>query len=196
MKKNYINDINYMVIELDKISLPLEIWKQFKIHEVINYFVSTEGRFASVKKNTKDKWVVKILKPYCNYGDYQRIETKILKHRTIYSLHRVVLSTFNPHPNQDNLQVNHKDGNKHNNRLENLEWCTPKENIKHAREHKLYSKRKRVYQYDLDGNFIAEYDSMAEAYKVLNKTRSQSIKLCAQNKRKVAHGYIWKFERI
>jgi hypothetical protein len=193
---NIDNSFNDIAIELTKISLPLEIWKPFKMHEAINYFVSTEGRFASVKKNSKGNWIVKILTPYLNYGDYQRIETKILKHRTSYSLHRVVLSTFNPHPNQDNLQVNHKDSNKHNNRLENLEWCTPKENAKHAKEHKLYSKRKRVYQYDLDGNFIAEYNSMAEAHKVLNITHSQAIKLCAQNKRKVAHGYIWKFEKI
>lgn len=47
-------------------------------------------------------------------------------------VHRLVLSTFKPVPNMDKLQVNHKDGNKLNNSLDNLEWCTRSENINHS----------------------------------------------------------------
>lgn len=47
-------------------------------------------------------------------------------------VHRLVLSTFNPVPNMDNLFVNHKDGNKLNNNISNLEWCTRSENTKHS----------------------------------------------------------------
>lgn len=47
-------------------------------------------------------------------------------------VHRLVLSTFCPVENMDALDVNHKDGNKLNNNLENLEWCTRSENIKHS----------------------------------------------------------------
>ena len=47
-------------------------------------------------------------------------------------VHRVELAMFNPHPNMNNLQVNHIDGNKTNNYIENLEWCTRSENITHA----------------------------------------------------------------
>lgn len=49
-----------------------------------------------------------------------------------YFRHRLVMMCFNPVENQDNLQVNHKDGNKLNNSLENLEWCTNQENRIHA----------------------------------------------------------------
>lgn len=47
-------------------------------------------------------------------------------------VHRLVLSTFNPIENMENYDVNHKNGNKLDNRLENLEWCTRSENIKHS----------------------------------------------------------------
>lgn len=49
-----------------------------------------------------------------------------------FRLHRLVMMAFNPVENMDELEVNHKDGNKKNNKLENLEWCTSSENQKHA----------------------------------------------------------------
>lgn len=49
-----------------------------------------------------------------------------------YRLHRLVMMAFRPVENMDNLQVNHIDGNKKNNKLENLEWCTASENQIHA----------------------------------------------------------------
>ena len=47
-------------------------------------------------------------------------------------MHRLVLTTFNPIDNMENLWVNHKDGIKINNHISNLEWCTPEENVYHA----------------------------------------------------------------
>lgn len=49
-----------------------------------------------------------------------------------YLVHRLILSTFEPIENEKNFDVNHKDGNKLNNNISNLEWCTRSENIKHS----------------------------------------------------------------
>ena len=59
--------------------------------------------------------------------------------RKVFSVHRLILETFCPNENSDKLQVNHKDGNKQNNNLSNLEWVTCKENINHAYNLGLYS---------------------------------------------------------
>lgn len=59
--------------------------------------------------------------------------------RKVFSVHRLILETFEPNPNSSNLQVNHKDGNKENNALSNLEWVTCKKNINHAYNLGLYS---------------------------------------------------------
>lgn len=57
-----------------------------------------------------------------------------------YSVHRLILENFNPVEGMENLQVNHIDGNKENNKLENLEWTTCKENIQHAIDNNLRAK--------------------------------------------------------
>lgn len=60
---------------------------------------------------------------------------------TYLPFHRIKMMAFNPVPNMDNLQVNHKDGNKKNNNLNNLEWVTAKENIIHAWKNNLASSK-------------------------------------------------------
>lgn len=60
--------------------------------------------------------------------------------RKFFKVHRLVLSTFSPVENMENLQVNHINGNKKDNSISNLEWCTGKENIKHAVENNLRGK--------------------------------------------------------
>lgn len=64
------------------------------------------------------------------YEKVQLISTDNKRHR--YSVHRLMLENFCPREDMAELQVNHKDGNKLNNHLDNLEWCTGSENIKHA----------------------------------------------------------------
>ena len=65
--------------------------------------------------------------------NYQRVEVTIKGKRKRFCLHKLLAETFIKNDNpKEKTQVNHKDGNKHNNKLDNLEWATPSENTKHA----------------------------------------------------------------
>lgn len=65
--------------------------------------------------------------------DYQIVNFMTVDgHKKTFRVHRLVLLAFNPIENNEELEVNHKDGNKRNNRLDNLEWCTSSENQRHA----------------------------------------------------------------
>lgn len=76
-------------------------------------------------------------------AEYQIINFSLLngKKRT-FRLHRLVMMAFNPIENMDEFEVNHKDGNKLNNKLDNLEWCTSSENQLHAFKTGLQKARK------------------------------------------------------
>jgi hypothetical protein len=73
---------------------------------------------------------------------YLRVELMTNRGRKFFMIHRLVLETYSHREGSLQLQVNHKDGNKHNNKLNNLEWCTGLENIKHAYKHNLARKAK------------------------------------------------------
>ncbi len=92
------------------------------------YKISEDGEIWSVKRN-------KFLKPFHKNGGYVRICLYVEKDKKIkgiqYSVHRLVAQTFIPNP-LNYPQINHKDGNKTNNKVSNLEWCTPSQNQKHA----------------------------------------------------------------
>lgn len=91
-----------------------------------DYYVTDDGRvYSDVSK--------KFLSPQLDKNGYEKVvmtSTDGKRHR--YSVHRLVMENFNPVENMSQLQVNHKDGNKRNNNLDNLEWCTNYENTLHA----------------------------------------------------------------
>lgn len=64
------------------------------------------------------------------------------KKRRMKQVHRLVMEAFSPCNDQDVLQVNHKDGDKSNNNIANLEWCTCKENIEHAHKNGLIKNKR------------------------------------------------------
>lgn len=100
-----------------------EIWKDIPGYEGY-YIVSSLGRVYSVKK--------KLLKvPWLTQRGYHEIALYRNTDRKVWKVHRIVAVAFIPNPNHK-PQVNHLDGNKINNRLDNLEWVTAKENVIHA----------------------------------------------------------------
>ena len=106
-----------------------EIWKSFGYED---YEVSN---FSRVKSYKYDKENGKIMKPYRDTKGYLQIDISLdgrkRKNRKHFVIHRLVAEAFIPNP--DNLsQVNHKDENKENNRVDNLEWCTNEYNSRYG----------------------------------------------------------------
>lgn len=104
----------------------MEIYKELKDYP--DYSVSNLGNVKSIKYKKE-----KILKQrHDRYGRYNYVVLRVNGKSKNVSIHRLVMKTFNPVENMDNLQVNHKDFNTHNNKLDNLEWMTTKENVEYS----------------------------------------------------------------
>ena len=108
------------------------------------------------------------------------------------NIHRMVAGTFIP--NQDRKTfVNHKDGNKHNNVVSNLEWTTPQENTEHALETGIQKGHpKSVDQYSMKGDYIATFISIVEAARKTGANDRQISSVCL-GKRTSSGGFIWKY---
>lgn len=99
-----------------------------------DYYITDDGRVWSEK--TK-----KFLSAQYDRDGYVKVQMRSTDNKSHrYSIHRLVMENFKPFKGMENFQVNHIDGNKENNSLENLEWCTASENIHHAIENNLRAK--------------------------------------------------------
>lgn len=188
----------------------VEEWKPIRKYKGF-YEVSNLGRVRSLPRDTKfgqQRKLVKgqILKPIERNGYLYACLCKHNK-RTRYAIHRLVADAFIP--NYDNLpQVNHRDENKANNRVENLEWCTADYNNRYSDVYKKAAEATKipVVQYTKDGRKIAEYSSMLEASKSTGISVT-NISACVRNKRqkdgkghyyttKSAGGFVWKAREV
>ena len=164
-----------------------EIFKE--INDFEGYYVSNLGRVKSCKRKSETFIAIKD-----DRNGY--LIVKLWKNNKQYSnkVHRLVAEAFIPNPN--NLRdVNHKDENKYNNNVSNLEWLDHKDNINFGthNERANKTKSKPILQLSLDGVFINEFYSSYEAQRQLDISES-SINQCCNGKRKTAGGYIWKFK--
>ena len=169
-----------------------EIWKPILNYEGL-YEVSNWGRVKSLKFGKE-----RILKPGTNkYGYLIVILCKNGKVKS-FSVHRLVAEAFLPNPHNYPC-VNHKDECKTNNNVNNLEWCTYTYNNNYGTKIERISKNrdtskyfKPILQYTLDGVFVREWKSIAEAGR--NGFNQGHITDCCRGKRKYHKDCIWKYK--
>lgn len=174
----------------------MEIWKDIEGYEEL-YQVSNLGRIRSLDRYVGYKGIKKrLIKGSLKIGTVTQkgyVKVTLFKNGkgTTREIQRIVAETFINNPDCKE-QVNHIDGDKQNNRVDNLEWCSPKENTIHAKK-VLKKGIKRVNQYDLQGNFIRSFSSIKEAGEVTNIPRC-SISNVVCGRRNKAGKYKWKLE--
>ena len=110
-----------------------------------------------------------------------------------FLLHRLVANSFIDNPN-NYKEVNHKDENKANNCVDNLEWCDRKYNMNYLTVQKRKAKSccKKINQFDSNGNFIRTWDSIKQAGETL-KIHRGNRSWCCKGKYKSTKGYIFKY---
>lgn len=172
-----------------------EIWKDVVGYEGL-YQVSNYGRVKSLNYSNQYKSFVRnrILKLSTNHKGYVCVSIGYKPRRTC-TVHRLVAQAFIPNPNKL-PQVNHKDGNKQNNVVSNLEWCDNDFNMNHAKINGLLNGRtnklkKQIEQYSLNDEFISKWASAKDVYQTL-KISSSHIRECCRGERKTAGGFKWR----
>lgn len=198
----------------------MEIWKDINGYEGL-YQVSNLGNVKNLKRKVKiSKTLEKykeipehILKPVNSKRGYLYVSLANNGKIKNVRIHKLVAEAFIPNDN-GTLQINHINGIKSDNRVENLEWVTCKDNINKAwkmglceKNRELLSKTMKernskrdysetkyktsVLQYDLDGNLIKKYKSLSDAGRQ-NNVHASTIAYRIKNKSK--QKYIWKYE--
>lgn len=174
----------------DNSDLPGEEWKEVNYHGQ-HVLVSTYGRLK--RENGP------LIEGYITKSGYKR--TTLGRGNYVF-IHHLVCLGFKGNPSQSNMVVNHIDGNKLNNCPNNLEWTTQQDNLKHARETGLIDHKKNaasnskpLIQFDLDGNLIAEFTSIATAAAATGISKSSIGDACNKYRgTAVACGYQWQFK--
>lgn len=161
-----------------------------EIKDYPGYFITEDGKVWSSKSN-------KFLS-FKDVNGYNKVQLYHNKKRKYFFVHRLVAEAFIPNPN--NLPyVNHKDENRKNNNVDNLEWCTTKYNnnygnrIKKMKQALLNKNGKEIAMCDIaTEEIIKTFPSVSEAARYLNKNHSNII-ATLKGRQKTCYGYKWRY---
>jgi hypothetical protein len=175
-------------------NINVEEWRDVVDYEGL-YQVSNIGGVKSIRRD-------KILTPKHNHDGYLRIQLWRKQNVVFISIHRLVAEVFIENP-ENKPFVNHINGIKSDNRVENLEWVTQSENINHAWKNGLSKPQingkhsKAVDQLDLNGNYIKTFPSTMEVERQLGIPHSQISNVCKGKKNyNTAGGFKWKYSEV
>ena len=170
-----------------------EIWKEVENYQ--NYEVSNLG-------NVRNKKTGRYLKPNITTCGYARARLYNKDGVKPIMIHRLVASAFLSNPD-NKPEVNHMDGNKVNNSVTNLEWCTKSENMRHAVDTGLKKgfalkgadnpMSKKVVMMDKSGEIIRMFPCAKSVERELGYFVSNIVNAC-NGKLKTSHGYRWAYE--
>lgn len=165
-------------------------WKDIKGYEGL-YQISNLGNVKSLRKN-------KILKPFSNHG-YMQVRLYKENNKKDFKIHRLVANAFITNY-YCKPEINHIDGNKQNNNVDNLEWCTRKENEQHAVKYGLHNYEaaikktsKKVKAINIKTKEILSFKSLSHASREL-KIDCSNICNCCKNKIKSIGGYKFNYD--
>ena len=183
----------------------VESWKDIKgfegYYQISNFGnVRSLDRYVINNKNGGERFINGKLMKLTKVKGREESDTKYLVvnlrsygSNKVSLVHRLVAEAFIPNPN-NMPEINHKDGNKENNFVDNLEWCTYSENNQHAIDTKLRKPRGiPVLQYDINGILVNEYKSATDAARMTKFGRG-SICHCLTGRRESYMGFVWKYK--
>ncbi len=160
-----------------------EIWKQIEGYEGL-YDISNHGHVKSVRSG-------KILSPETKGDGYLRV-TLGGKHQRV---HRLVAKAFIENT-ENKPEINHKNGIRNDNMVENLEWATPKENRLHAIQvlkRTPNNGKRAILKFDLNHMFLKEYSSISQAAKDVHRSVCR-IAFTLKGDQKTCGGFIWEYK--
>ena len=187
----------------------MEIWKDiyFIENDILYdyrglYQISSYGNVKSLRLKKQ------ILKKEVDCRGYERVCLSKKYKKKKFKVHRLVAYMFIENKDKEKTEINHKDENKLNNNVENLEWCTRKYNMnygnmkekqrnaklgkerKKGKDNPKYDTGKKVIQYSKDDKLIKVWNSIKQAERNL---QIYHIGECCQGKRSTSGGFIWKY---
>lgn len=154
-----------------------------------SYFITENGECYNSKTNKYLKGSINKVTGYKGY----KLTLPTGKQKMMYA-HRLVAFAYIKNEDREKNQVNHKDGNKLNNCVENLEWVTNRENTIHALENDL-KHYQHLYCFNRDKKLIAEYKTVAEASRAVNISAVTLNNAAKKEEKFLVGNFYWSFEK-